>query len=123
MAWHTLLNPAEVDVRQFENKVMDGIGLISAIVPRYRSTYFTHIFSGGYAAGYYAYIWSEVLDCDAYEAFKEKGIFDRATALSFRKNILEPFGTEDPMTQYARFRGAEPKIDGLLRKRGLEIKK
>lgn len=123
MAWHTLANPAEVDVRQFETKVMDGIGLISAIVPRYRSTYFTHIFSGGYAAGYYAYIWSEVLDCDAYEAFQEKGIFDRATALSFRKNILEPFGTEDPMTQYVRFRGAEPKIDGLLRKRGLEIKK
>ena len=123
MAWHTLPNPAEVDVRQFENKVMDGIGLISAIVPRYRSTYFTHIFSGGYAAGYYAYIWSAVLDCDAYEAFKEKGIFHRATALSFRKNILEPFGTEDPMTQYVRFRGAEPKIEPLLRKRGLEITK
>jgi peptidyl-dipeptidase Dcp len=122
MAWHTLPNPAGIDVRQFENQVLTGIGLIPEIVPRYRSTYFNHIFSGGYSAGYYAYIWSEVLDCDAYEAFKEKGIFDRATALSFRKNILEPFGTEDPMTQYVRFRGAEPKIEPLLRKRGLEVK-
>ncbi|MDH4196832.1 MAG: M3 family metallopeptidase [Candidatus Aminicenantes bacterium] len=123
MAWHTLPNPAEVDVRQFENKVMAAIGLIPEIVPRYRSPYFNHIFSGGYSAGYYAYIWSEVLDCDAYEAFKEKGIFDRATALSFRKNILEPFGTEDPMAQYVRFRGAEPQIEPLLRNRGLEAKK
>jgi peptidyl-dipeptidase Dcp len=123
MAWHTHPNPAEVDTRQFENQVMGRIGLISEIVPRYRSTYFSHIFSGGYSAGYYAYIWSEVLDCDAYEAFKEKGIFDRATAESFRKNVLEPFGTEEPMAQYVRFRGAEPKIDGLLRNRGLEVKK
>jgi peptidyl-dipeptidase Dcp len=123
MAWHTLPNPAEVDARQFENKVMGDIGLIPEIVPRYRTTYFSHIFSGGYSAGYYAYIWSEVLDCDAYEAFKEKGIFDRATAESFRKNVLEPFGTEDPMTQYVRFRGAEPKIGGLLRKRGLVVNK
>ncbi len=119
MAWHTLPDPAAADTRQFENKLMADIGLIPEIVPRYRSTYFSHIFSGGYSAGYYAYIWSEVLDCDAYEAFKEKGIFDRATAESFRKNILEPFGTEEPMAQYVRFRGAEPKIDGLLRKRGL----
>jgi len=123
MAWHTLANPAAIDVRDFENKVMADIGLIPEIVPRYRSTYFSHIFSGGYAAGYYAYIWSEVLDCDAYEAFKEKGIFDRTTALSFRTNVLEPFGTEEPMAQYVRFRGAEPKIDPLLRKRGLEVKK
>ena len=119
MSWHTMPNPAEIDAREFEKRLMEGIGLIPEIVPRYRSTYFSHIFSGGYAAGYYAYIWSEVLDCDAYEAFKEKGIFDRATAESFRKNMLEPFGTEDPMTQYVRFRGAEPKIDGLLRKRGV----
>jgi len=123
MAWHTLPNPAEVYSRQFEIKVMGDLSLIPAIVPRYRSTFFTHIFSGGYAAGYYAYIWSEVLDCDAYEAFKEKGIFDRATADSFRKNILETFGTEDPLVQYVRFRGSEPKIDGLLRNRGLVIKK
>ena len=123
MAWHTAPDPASVDVRMFEQEAMDKIGLIPEIVPRYRSTYFSHIFSGGYSAGYYAYIWSEVLDCDAYEAFKEKGIFDRATAESFRKNMLEPFGTEDPMAQYVRFRGAEPKIDGLLRNRGLVISK
>jgi len=123
MAWHTYPNPAEVETRQFEKEVMARIGLIPEIVPRYRSTYFNHIFSGGYAAGYYAYIWSEVLDCDAYELFKEKGIFDRATAESFRKNFLEPYGTEEPMAQYVRFRGAEPKIDGLLKNRGLDVKK
>jgi peptidyl-dipeptidase Dcp len=123
MAWHTLPDPSAVDVREFETKVMDGIGLIPSIVPRYRSTYFSHIFSGGYAAGYYDYIWSGVLDCDAYEAFQKKGIFDRATATSFRKNVLEPYGTGDILAQYVKFRGAEPKIDGLLRQRGLEIKK
>ncbi len=123
MAWHTAENPAAIETRAFEKQVLDGIGLIPEIQPRYRSTYFSHIFSGGYSAGYYAYIWSEVLDCDAYEAFKEKGIFDRATATSFRKNFLEPFGTEDPLAQYVRFRGAKPKIEPLLRKRGLEVKK
>lgn len=123
MAWHTLLETAEIDVNAFEEKVMSEIGLIPEIVPRYRSTYFNHIFSGGYAAGYYSYIWSEVLDCDAYEAFREKGIFDRSTALSFRKNVLEPFGTEDIAVQYRRFRGADPKIEPLLRNRGLEVKK
>ncbi len=122
MAWHTLLDTKDVDVNAFEKKVMDEIGLIPEIVPRYRSTYFNHIFSGGYAAGYYSYIWSEVLDSDAYEAFKEKGIFDRETALSFRKNVLEPFGTEDIEVQYRRFRGADPKIEPLLRNRGLEVK-
>ncbi len=123
MDWHTAPDPGSVDARQFEKDAMNKIGLIPEIQPRYRSTYFSHIFSGGYSAGYYAYIWSEVLDCDAYEAFQQKGIFDRATADSFRKNVLEPFGTEDPMAQYVRFRGAEPKIDGLLRNRGLVIKK
>jgi peptidyl-dipeptidase Dcp len=120
MAWHTAPPAEGVGAREFETGVMGRFGLIPEIQPRYRSTYFSHIFSGGYSAGYYAYIWSEVLDCDAYEAFKEKGIFDRATADSFRKNVLEPFGTEDPMVQYVRFRGAEPKIDGLLKKRGLD---
>ena len=120
MAWHTLPDATGIDVRKFESDAMAGIGLIPEIVPRYRSPYFSHIFSGGYSAGYYVYIWAEVLDCDAFEAFKEKGIFDRETALSFRKNILEPFGTEDPMTQYVRFRGKEPGIEPLLRKRGLD---
>jgi peptidyl-dipeptidase Dcp len=122
MAWHTLTGPFDTDVNAFEKSVLDGIGLIPEIVSRYRSTYFQHIFSGGYSAGYYAYIWSEVLDSDAYEAFKEKGIFDRATALSFRKNILEPFGTERIEVQYRRFRGADPKIEPLLRNRGLDVR-
>jgi peptidyl-dipeptidase Dcp len=121
MAWHTLPETGGLDVNAFEKKVLDGIGLIPEVVSRYRSTYFNHIFSGGYAAGYYAYIWSEVLDSDAYEAFKERGdIFDRATALSFRKNVLETFGTEDIEVQYRRFRGADPKIEPLLRNRGLD---
>jgi peptidyl-dipeptidase Dcp len=121
MAWHTADNPGAVDVDKFEKEVMDGIGLIPSIVPRYRSTYFSHIFSGGYSAGYYAYIWSNVLDSDAFQLFQQKGLFDRATATSFRKNILEPFGTDEPMLQYIRFRGAEPKIDALLHNRGLDI--
>jgi peptidyl-dipeptidase Dcp len=121
MAWHALTpaSPEAIDVNGFEKEVLDKIGLIPEIVSRYRTTYFNHIFAGGYSAGYYSYIWSEVLDCDAYEAFKEKGIFNKATALSFRKNLLEKFGTEEPLTQYVRFRGAEPKIDPLLIKRGL----
>lgn len=120
MAWHTLADTAGVNVRKFESDAMAKIGLIPEIVPRYRSTYFSHIFSGGYSAGYYVYIWAGVLDKDAFEAFKEKGLFDRETALSFRKNILEPFGTEEPMAQYVRFRGREPKIEPLLRARGLD---
>jgi len=123
MAWHSIEGPIDTDVTTFEKDLLAKIGLIGEIVPRYRSTYFNHIFSGGYSAGYYAYIWSEVLDSDAYEAFKEKGIFDQATALSFRKNILEHFGNEEILKQYVRFRGTEPKIEPLLRNRGLEEKK
>jgi peptidyl-dipeptidase Dcp len=118
MAWHTLRGGEALDVRSFETGAMASLGLIPAIVPRYRTTYFNHMISG-YAAGYYSYIWSGVLDKDAYEAFKEKGIFDRATATSFRQNILEKLGTEDTMTLYKRFRGAEPKIEPLLKSRGL----
>jgi len=118
MAWHTLRGGAALDVRSFETGAMASLGLIPSIVPRYRSTYFNHII-GGYAAGYYNYIWAEVLDKDAYEAFKEKGIFDAATAGSFRRNILAKFGTEDTMTLYKRFRGAEPRLEPLLKGRGL----
>ncbi len=118
MAWHTLRGGEAIDVRSFENGAMAALGLIPAIVPRYRTTYFNHMISG-YAAGYYSYIWSGVLDKDAYEAFKEKGIFDRATAKSFRDNILAKLGTEDALTLYKRFRGAEPRIEPLLRSRGL----
>jgi peptidyl-dipeptidase Dcp len=101
---------------------MSKIGLPSQIVVRYRSPYFSHVFGpgGGYAAGYYSYIWSEVLDADAFELFKQKGIFDQATARSFRTNILEAAATEDAMTLYRRFRGAEPSVEPLLARRGLK---
>jgi peptidyl-dipeptidase Dcp len=118
MAWHSLESALNVNVTRFERKVMDGIGLIPEILPRWRSPYFTHI-HGGYEAGYYSYLWSEQLDTDAFEAFKETSLFDRKTAASFRKNILAKLGTEDAMTLYKRFRGREPKIEPLLKKRGL----
>jgi peptidyl-dipeptidase Dcp len=120
MAWHEMRESGpELDVDQFEARSMAGINLMEEIVPRYRSTYFNHIFSGGYSAGYYVYIWAEQLDADAFEAFKEKGLFDKATARSFRQNILEKYGALDLMTQYKVFRGAEPKIEPLLKRRGL----
>lgn len=119
MDYHTLEEVREIDPIKFEEESMKRIGMIPEIVVRYRSTNFQHIFSGGYSAGYYSYIWSEVLDADAFEAFKEKGIFDPKTALSFRKNILEKGGSDDPMTLYKRFRGREPKVEPLLKKRGL----
>ena len=120
MAWHEMRESRpELDVDQFEARSMAGINLIQEIVPRYRSTYFNHIFSGGYSAGYYVYIWAEQLDADAFEAFKEKGLFDKSTARSFRQNILEKYGALDLMTQYKVFRGAEPKIEPLLKRRGL----
>jgi len=120
MDWHTLTEAKELDPIEFENKSLEKIGLIPEIVVRYRSPYFNHIFSGGYSSGYYSYIWAEVLDADAFEAFKETSLFDQKTALSFRRNILEAGGTEDPMVLYKRFRGAEPKVESLLKKRGLK---
>lgn len=119
MDWHTLPDPKGVEVNAFETKSMAAISLIPEILPRYRTPYFAHIFSGGYSAGYYAYIWAGVLDSDAFEAFKEKGLFDPATARLFRENMLAKLGTEDTMTLYKRFRGAEPKVEPLLRRRGL----
>jgi peptidyl-dipeptidase Dcp len=117
--WHTLKDTTLVDPTAFETASFLRIGLIPEIVARYRSPYFAHIFSGGYSAGYYGYIWAEVLDADAFEAFKEKGLYDRTTADAFRKNILERGGTEDPMVLYERFRGKKPTIEPLLKKRGL----
>jgi peptidyl-dipeptidase Dcp len=119
MNWHMQTKEQTFDVRAFEHQAMDSIGLIDEIVPRYRSTFFNHIFSGGYSAGYYAYLWAEVLDADAFNAFVEKGIFDKATATSFRKNILEKGNSEDPMILYRKFRGAEPNPEALLKRRGL----
>jgi peptidyl-dipeptidase Dcp len=119
--WHTLTAPVTGDVDGFEKESLDEIGLIPEITSRYRSTYFNHIFSGGYSAGYYAYIWAEVLDADAFQAFKETGnVFDPATARSFRENILSRGATEEPMVLYKQFRGKEPTIEPLLAKRGLK---
>jgi peptidyl-dipeptidase Dcp len=119
MDWHTLADAKPSDATAFENASLARIGLIPEIVVRYRSPYFAHIFSGGYSAGYYSYLWSEVLDMDAFQAFKEKGLFDQATARSFRTNILERGGTEDAMALWLRFRGRPPKVEPLLEKRGL----
>jgi peptidyl-dipeptidase Dcp len=120
MNWHMLADVKDLDATIFEKAALDKIGLIPQIVSRYRSPYFQHIFSGGYSAGYYSYIWSEVLDTDAFQAFKEKGIFDAATARSFRTNILEKGNTVDAMEMYKAFRGREPSVQPLLEKRGLK---
>jgi len=120
MDWHTLTEVKDYDVNKFETGAMNKIHLIPEIVVRYRSTYFSHIFAGGYSSGYYSYIWAEVLDADAFQAFKENGIFDRKTAESFRRDILSRGGTEDAMTLYKSFRGREPEIEPLLERRGLK---
>jgi peptidyl-dipeptidase Dcp len=117
--YHTQAGAIEMDANAFEKKSMEKVGLISAIIPRYRTTYFQHIFSGGYSAGYYSYIWSGVLDTDAFSVFKSTDLFNQDKARSFRKNILEKGNTADPMELYKQFRGGEPKIDALLKKRGL----
>ena len=118
LKWH-MLDAVPADVEAFEADACLGMGLIDEIIPRYRSTYFAHIFSGGYSAGYYSYLWAEVLDKDAFELFKEKGILDKETAMSFRRNVLEKGGSEEPMTLYKEFRGADPDPAALLRARGL----
>jgi len=120
MDWHTLAEVKEKDPTAFEKASMERIGMPAQIVPRYRSPYFQHIFAGGYSSGYYSYIWAEVLDADAFQAFKEKGLFDPATARSFRTNVLERGGSEEAMTLYVRFRGKEPSVEPLLEKRGLK---
>ncbi len=120
MDWHTMTEPKEVDAAAFEKASLDKISMPREIIVRYRSPYFQHIFSGGYSAGYYSYIWSEVLDSDAFQAFKERSLFDAATAQSFRKNILEKGNTADAMQMYKAFRGREPSVEPLLEKRGLK---
>lgn len=118
MDWHTLTETAPVDAVAFERASMARMGLPPAITPRYHSWYLNHIV-GGYAAGYYRYVWAEVLDADAFEAFRERGLFDSATAKAFRTHILERGGSEDPMTLYVRFRGHQPDVAPLLARRGL----
>ena len=128
MKWHELTEEElarmsegdqAANVAAFEAKVCQEMGLPEQIIPRYRTTYFNHIFNSGYSAGYYSYLWAEVLDKDAFELFKKNGIFDKETAMSFRRNILEKGGSEEPMTLYRKFRGADPDAAALLRARGL----
>ena len=121
MDYHLLKDTAAFDVDKFEANTMSKIGMIPQIIVRYRSPYFKHIFEGGYSAGYYSYTWAEVLDADAFQAFKESGdIFNQKVATSFRKNILEKGDSEDPMKLYKAFRGADPNPDALLKRRGLK---
>ncbi len=119
MDWHSLSDTELRNVRDFENASINKAGLLPEIILRYRTTYFNHIFVWGYSAGYYSYYWSEVLDADAFELFKEKGVFDKETATKFRENVLAKGGTDDPMTLYVAFRGQEPDKDALLRNRGI----
>jgi peptidyl-dipeptidase Dcp len=120
MDFHTITTPGDIDVNDFENKSMEKIGLIKEIIPRYRPTYFAHAFSWGYSSGYYSYTWAEVLDADAFNAFKETGdIFNQDVAKSFRTNVLERGNTDEPMKLYLNFRGKEPGIEPLLKNRGL----
>ena len=118
LKWH-MISELPADVESFEAEACREMGLIDEIIPRYRSTYFAHIFSGGYSAGYYSYLWAEVLDKDAFELFMEKGVLDVETAMSFRRNILEKGGSDEPMELYRRFRGADPDPAALTRARGL----
>lgn len=121
MAWHTVQQPVEGSVRKFEQQAMQRVQLLPVVPEASLSTSLGHIFSGGYAAGYYSYKWSEVLDADAFSVFLQNGIFDRATASSFRRNILERGNTEDPMELYKRFRGQEPSINALLKRNGIDL--
>ena len=121
MEYHSITEPVDLDIRSFEKTIMDKYGLIPEIKPRYRSTYFNHIWAGGYSAGYYSYIWCEILDADAFQAFKETGdIFNKEVASRFEKEILSKGGTRDPHDMYISFRGKEPSIDALLINRGLK---
>jgi len=121
MEYHSLTEPADLDIHAFEKAAMDKYGLIPEIKPRYRSTYFNHIWAGGYSAGYYSYIWCEILDADAFQAFKETGnIFNKEVAAKFEKEILSKGGTRDALEMYKAFRGKEPGIDALLENRGLK---
>ena len=122
MAWHSITAPVEEPVCQFEQQAMLPTEMFPEVPGSCFSTTFGHIFDGGYAAGYYSYKWAEVLDADAFSLFKEKGIFDRDTAASFRKNILEKGGSEHPMELYVRFRGRKPSVEALLERSGLKEK-
>ncbi len=120
MAWHSLKNPFEGDVKQFEEEAWRKTQIFPVVDEVCMSTQFGHLFSGGYAAGYYSYKWAEVLDADAFSLFRENGLFNKETAAAFREHILEKGGTESPMTLFKRFRGQEPTVDALLKRSGLK---
>lgn len=120
MAWHTLEAPYTGDVKQFEETAWAKTQLLNSVPSALMSANFTHIFSGGYSAGYYGYKWAEVLDADAFAAFQAEGIFNQQTAERFRREVLEKGGSEHPMTLYKRFRGQEPTIDALLKRNGVK---
>ena len=119
MAWYTRTEPFEGDVRSYEKKAWEKAQVLPGVEETCMTVQFSHIMAGGYAAGYYSYKWAEVLDADAFSLFQEKGIFDAATANSFRENVLSKGGTEHPMVLYKRFRGQEPSIDALLKRNGI----
>ena len=119
MAWHSITEPVS-DAAALEREAVKPVAMFDDVEGCYFSPQFSHIFSGGYAAGYYSYKWAEVLDADAFAVFLNNGLFDRKTADSFRKNILSRGGTEHPMVLYKRFRGQEPTIDALLERDGIE---
>ncbi|MDO4190209.1 MAG: M3 family metallopeptidase [Bacteroidales bacterium] len=120
MRWHELTSVDGIDVQKFEADVMKAAGLIDEIIPRYRTTYFNHAFKGGYSAGYYGYLWAEVLDKDAFEMFRKNGLLDKETALAFKHKMIEKGGSDEPMKLFIDFRGAEPNSDAMLRGRGLK---
>lgn len=120
MAWHTIEEPNELGANDFEMGAMDKVGLIQEIIPRYRTGYFSHIFAGGYSAGYYSYLWSELLDADCFQAFKEAGIFDQELAGKYR-TMLSKGGSEPGMDLYLEFRGQKPEIGPLLEKKGFVV--
>ena len=120
MAWHTITEPVTEPLVDFEQRAMGKTEIMPVVKGSAFSPAFGHIFAGGYAAGYYGYKWAEVLDADAFSLFKQNGIFDKATAESFRRNVLEKGASENPMTLYKRFRGQEPTVDALLERSGLK---
>ena len=121
MKFHEMTEVKDIDVDAFEKQAMDEIHLMPEILPRYRATYFSHIFDGGYSAGYYAYTWAEVLDKDAFNYFKSSGdLFNPEIAAAFRKNCLQECGNDEGMVQYRKFRGQDPSIEPYLKARGLE---
>ncbi|MBE6283414.1 MAG: M3 family metallopeptidase [Mediterranea massiliensis] len=122
MAWYTRTEAFEGDVKEYEHTAWQKAQVLPTVDDACMSVQFSHIFSGGYSAGYYSYKWAEVLDADAFSLFKEKGIFNQEVASSFRENILSKGGTEHPMTLYKRFRGQEPTIDALLIRNGIKTK-